>query len=381
MKSCFSTLATAGVIALSLSSMAFAADPIKIGSVLSVTSNAGIMGDPQEKTLRMYVDKLNAGGGVLGRKIELTIYDDGSSAEKANSFAKRLIEQDQVDIIVGGSSTGSTMAIVPLVDRAKVSLISFAGATVVVEPVKPYVFKTPHTDRMAAQKLLEDMKKRGIVKLGIISDTGGFGKSGRAETLAAAKTYGVEIVSDQSYADKDTDMTPQLTKVKGTDAQAILAIGTGQAPAIIAKNYQQLGIKIPLYMTHAQAAMDFIHLTGKAAEGIRMPTPALLIAKDLPANDPQKPVGMAYEKAYEAAYKTDVSPFGGYAYDGLMLAVDAIKRAGGTDKEKLRAALESTKNLVGVGGVFNMSPTDHMGLDLSAFHMVEIKGGVFKELK
>ena len=374
-------LLVAGAAALAISSPSMAADPIKMGAVLTATGNAGIMGDPQDKTLRMYVDKINASGGVLGRKIELTIYDDGSNAEKANSFGKRLIEQDQVDIIVGVSSTGSTMAIVPLAERAKVPMISYAGASVVVEPVKPYVFKLPHSDRMAVKKVLEDMKRRGMTKLGLLSDTGGFGKSARAETLAAVKPYGVEVVSDQSYGDKDTDMTPQLTKVKGTDAQAILVLGTGAAPAIIAKNYQQLGIKIPLYMSHAQATMDFVRLAGKAADGIRMTAAALTIAHDLPNGDPQKAVALNYQKEFEAAYKTDVSPFGGYAYDGLMMAVDAIKRAGGTDREKLRAALENTKNFAGVGGVFTMSASDHLGLDLTALHMVEIKDGRFKEFK
>lgn len=372
---------TVVVAALGFSTACLATEPIRIGSVLSVTGNASIMGEPQQKTLHMYVDKINAAGGVQGRKIELIVYDDASSAEKANSFTKRLIQQDQVDLILGASSTGATMSMVPLVESAKVPTISFGGASVVVEPVKPHIFKTPHSDRMAARKILEDMKQRGITRMGLLSDTGGFGKSGRAETLEAAKSIGVEIVSDQSYGDKDNDMTPQITKIRGSSAQALLVFGTGQAPAIIARNFQQLGLKIPLYMSHGQADPDFIRLAGKAAEGIRLPTPALLIADQLPNDDPQKAVGSSYKKGFETAYKMDVSTFGGYAYDGLMLAVDAIKRAGGTDREKVREALEQTKNFIGVGGVFNMSPTDHMGLDLSAFRMVTIQNGAFTELK
>lgn len=367
--------------ALGFSTACLATEPIKIGSVLSITGNASIMGEPQQKTLHLYVDKINAAGGVQGRKIELIVYDDASSAEKANSFTKRLIQQDQVDLILGASSTGATMSMVPLVESAKVPTISFGGASVVVEPVKPHIFKTPHSDRMAAKKILEDMKQRGITQMGLLSDTGGFGKSGRAETLEAAKSIGVEIVSDQSYGDKDNDMTPQITKIRGSSAQALLVFGTGQAPAIIARNFQQLGLKIPLYMSHGQADPDFIRLAGKAAEGIRLPTPALLIADQLPNDDPQKAVGSSYKNGFETAYKMDVSTFGGYAYDGLMLALDAIKRAGGTDREKVREALEQTKNFIGVGGVFNMSPTDHMGLDLSAFRIVTIQNGAFTELK
>jgi branched-chain amino acid transport system substrate-binding protein len=273
------------------------------------------------------------------------------------------------------------MAMVPQIQSSKVPFISFAAATVIVDPVKPFVFKMPHSDTMAAQKVLGDMKKRGITKFALLSDTGGFGKSGHAETLKLAKTMGMTVSEDQSYGEKDSDMTPQLTKARSSGAQAVFVFGTGQAPTIITKNLQQLGMKVPLYMSHGQASVEFIRIAGKASEGVRMPSPALLIADKLPANDPQRPVSIKYKKEYEDRFKTDVSTFGGYAYDGLMLAVDAIKRAGSTDKEKVRNAIEQTRNFVGVSGIYNMSATDHMGLTIDAFKMVEIKDGGFRELK
>jgi branched-chain amino acid transport system substrate-binding protein len=149
----------------------------------------------------------------------------------------------------------------------------------------------------------------------------------------------------------------------------------GQGPAIATKGYKQLGMTLPLYHAHGVASEEFIKLAGSAAEGVRLPAAALLIADKLAANDPQKPVAEGYAKAFNAKWKTDVSTFGGHAYDGLMLAVDAIKRAGGTDKAKVRDAIEATKGFVGTGGVVNMSATDHMGLDLSAFKLLEIKNG------
>ena len=155
----------------------------------------------------------------------------------------------------------------------------------------------------------------------------------------------------------------------------MFVFGLGQGPAIVTKNYKQLGITLPLYQSHGVASDEFLKLAGLAAEGVRLPSPAQLIPEKLNAKDPQKPVVTAYGQAYKAAYKTDVSTFGGYAYDGLLLAVDAIKRAGGTDKAKVRQALENTKGLVGTSGTFNMSATDHMGLSLSAFRMLEVKGG------
>lgn len=363
--------------ALALGALAaLAADPIKIGTVLSVTGPAAFLGDPELKTLQMYVEDLNKKGGVLGRQLELVHYDDGSDAGKANGFGKRLIDDDKVDIIVGGTTTGATMSMAPLVEKAGVPFISLAGAVVIVEPVKKWIFKTPHTDRMAAEKVFEDMKKHGITKVALFSETSGFGQSGKKETEGVAARVGVTLVANETYGPKDTDMGPQLTKIRNTPGvQAVFIFGLGQGPAIATKNYKQLGMTLPLYHAHGVASDEFIKLAGPAAEGVRLPAAALLISDKLAANDPQKAVTEGYTKAYAAKWKSDVSTFGGHAYDGLMLAVDAIKRAGGTDKAKVRDAIEATKGFVGTGGKVNMSATDHMGLDLSAFVMLEIKNG------
>lgn len=355
---------------------AMAADTIKIGSVLSVTGPAAFLGDPELKTLQMYVEDINKKGGVIGRQLELVHYDDGSDAGKANGFGKRLIDDDKVDIIVGGTTTGATMSMAPLVEKAGVPFISLAGAVVIVDPVKKWVFKTPHTDRMAAEKVFEDMKKRGLTKVALFSETSGFGQSGKKETEGVAAKYGITLVANETYGPKDTDMSPQLTKIRNVPGvQAVFIFGLGQGPAIATKGYKQLGMTLPLYHAHGVASDEFIKLAGPAAEGVRLPAAALLVADKLAANDPQKAVAEGYAKAYSARWKSDVSTFGGHAYDGLMLAVDAIKRAGSTDKAKVRDAIEATKGFVGTGGVVNMSATDHMGLDLSAFKMLEIKGG------
>ena len=366
----------AGAVLILGAFSAFAADPIKIGSVLSVTGPAAFLGDPELKTLQMYVEDINKKGGVLGRPLELVHYDDGSDAGKANGFTKRLIEDDKVDVLVGGTTTGATMSAAPLVEKAGIPFISLAGAVVIVEPVKKWLFKTPHTDRMAAEKVFEDMKKRGISKVALLSETSGFGGSGKKESEGVAAKYGITLVANETYGPKDTDMSPQLTKIKGTPGvQAVFIFGLGQGPAIATKNFKQLSVNLPLYHAHGVASEEFIKLAGPAAEGIRLPAAALLVANKLNDKDPQKAVAQGYSKAFEARWKTDVSTFGGHAYDGLMLAVDAIKRANSTDKSKVRDALEATKGYVGTGGIVNMSATDHMGLDLSAFRMLEVKSG------
>jgi branched-chain amino acid transport system substrate-binding protein len=347
---------TAIAASLILAAGSALAQNIKIGSVLSVSGPAAFLGDPELKTLQMY---------------------DGSDAAKANGFTKRLIESDKVDVLIGGTTTGATMAMAPLVDKAGLPFISLAGAVVIIDPVKKWVFKTPHTDRMAAEKVFEDMKKRGISKVGLLSETSGFGASGRKESQHVASKYGITLVADETYGPKDTDVTAQLTRIKNTaGVQAVFVFGLGQGPAVVTKNYGQLGMTaLPMYQSHGVASDEYLKLSGKAAEGVRLPTPALLIGQMLPANDPQRAIVTGYDKAYKDRYKIDPSTFGGYALDALNLSVDAIKRAGGTDREKVRNALEQTKGFVATTGVFNMSATDHMGLDLSAFRMVEVKNG------
>ena len=364
-------------LALSLTALnTQAADPIKVGSVLSVTGPAAFLGDPELKTLQLYVDELNKKGGVLGRPLQLVHYDDGSDANKASGFAKRLIEDDKVDVLIGGTTTGATMSMVPLVERAGLPFISLAGAVVIVEPVKKWVFKTPHTDRMAAEKVFEDMKKRGISKVALLAETSGFGQSGKKETEGVAAKYGITLVASETYGPKDTDMSPQLTKIKNAPGvQAVFIFGLGQGPAIATKNVKQLGISLPLYHAHGVASEEFLKLAGPAAEGVRLPAAALLVADKLDNKDPQKPVVTEYARAFQARWKTDVSSFGGHAYDGLMLTVDAIKRANSVDKAKVRDALEATKGYVGTSGKVTMSASDHMGLDLSAFRMLEVKSG------
>jgi branched-chain amino acid transport system substrate-binding protein len=218
------------------------------------------------------------------------------------------------------------------------------------------------------------MNKRGIKKIALISGDGGFDKSGRAQSIDLAPEYGIEIVADETYGGKDTDMTAQLTKIRASNAEAILNFGFGTGPAIVTKNVRQLDIKLPVYQSHGVASKKFIELAGAAAEGVRLPAAALLVGDKLPDSDPQKPVLLAYKSKYEAKHGA-VSTFGGHAYDGLMIALQAIERAGSTDKAKVRAEIEKTTGFVGTGGVFNMSADDHLGLGLDAFKMLEIKNG------
>ena len=371
----FTATAAIGLCAL-LGAGLQASAQIKIGAVLSVTGPASFLGDPEKKTLEIYVDEINAKGGVNGQKLQLIVYDDAGNANNARTFATRLVEEDKIDAMVGGSTTGSTLAMIPVFEDAKIPFISLAGAIQIVEPVHKWVFKTPHTDKMACEKIFADLKNRKLTTIAMISGTDAFGKSMRDQCVAVAPKAGITIATEETYGPRDSDMTPQLTNIRNkAGVQAVVNPGFGQGPAIVTRNYQQLGIKLPLYQSHGVASKQFIELAGPAAEGVRLPAAALLIADKLPSKDPQKPVVVNYTRTYQQKSGQAVSTFGGHAYDGLMILVQAMQRAKSADKAKVRDEIEKTKGYIGTGGIVNMSPIDHMGLDLSAFHMLEIKGG------
>jgi branched-chain amino acid transport system substrate-binding protein len=354
-------------------------DPIKIGVLLSTTGVVGFIGDPEQKAVELYIKKVNDAGGVLGRKIELVSYDDASEPARASTLTKRLIESDRVDLIIGGTVTPSAMAMIPLVERAEVPYISVGGGLAIVDPVKKWVFKTPHTDRQVAMRILQDIKKQGYSKIGLLSETAGFGQSGRKEIMEAAPNYGITVVADEKYGPKDTDVTPQLTTIKDAPGvQAILIFcGAGTSPSMAVKNYARLDIKLPLFLPHAVVNQEFLKLTGSASEGARMPTAIFVVPDMVPASDLQKPVIDAFYSGYKDMYRETASPFAGNSYDAAIIAVDALRRAGTTDKAKVRQAIEDTRNLPGLNGVFTMSESNHLGLPLESLRMHVVKDGKF----
>jgi len=374
-KKLLTTTALGTLAALGLATTALA--DIKIGASISATGPAAFLGDPEAKTLTMLVEAANAAGGINGEKINLVLYDDNGDPNKARTFATRLVEDDRVVAIIGGTTTGTSISIRAVAEDAKVPFISLAGAIDIVQPVKPYTFKTPHTDRMACEKIFADAKKRGLTKIAMISGTDGFGASMQAQCKAVVGNFGIEIVANETYDPKDADMTAQLTKIKNTKGvQAVLNPGFGQGPSIVTRNYKQLAVGLPLYQSHGVASDGFIKLAGtEAAEGVRLPGTALLVSDILSQGDAQKPAATSYKTAFEGRYQIPVSTFGGYANDAFLILTDAIKRAGSPKPQPIRNAIEATKGLAGTTGVYNMSASDHLGLDLSAFRMLEIKGG------
>ena len=363
-----------------LSTAALAAAPIKIGALFAVTGPASFLGEPERNSAQMGVDEINKAGGVRGHKLELITYDTGGDATKAVQLANKLIKNDHVFAIIGPSTTGDAMAVIPVVEKAGIPLISCAAGIKITDPVKKWVFKTAQNDTLAVARIYEQLRKERKSKVAILTVSDGFGASGREQLKSQAASHGIEIVADDTYGPKDTDMTAQLTKIRGSQAQAVICWGTNPGPAVVARNFKQLGLTIPLYMSHGVSSKKFIELAGEASEGVRLPSGKVLVADLLPKNDKQKASLLAYVKDYQRHYKTEGDHFGGHAWDAVMLLKGAIER-GGDSPESIRNQLEATRNFAGIGGVFNYSPHDHAGLTKDAFVLVEVKKGKWTLVK
>lgn len=358
----------------------FAAPPIKIGAILSVTGPASFLGEPERNTALMMVEEINKAGGINGRKIELIVYDTQGDATKAVQAVNRLIKSDKVVAIIGDSTTGNSMAVIPVVEKAEVPIISCAAGSKITDPVKKWVFKTAQNDSLAVMRIFEHMNDKKIKKIAIITVSDGFGASGREQLKLKAADFGIEIVLDETYGPKDTDMTAQLTKIRGSAAQAIVCWGTNPGPAVVARNVKQLGIKMPLFMSHGVSSKKFIELAGEGAEGIILPSGRVIVADQLPDSDPQKKALLSYVDNYRKHFKVEGDHFGGHAWDAIMLIKEAIERGGATPAS-IRDQLEKTKNFAGIGGIFNYSEQDHAGLTKEAFVLVQIKKGDWKLIK
>ncbi|MFH0847760.1 MAG: ABC transporter substrate-binding protein [Chloroflexota bacterium] len=358
----------------------------KVGAVFAVTGFNAPLGTPEKQTVEMMVEQINARGGINGHPLEVIVYDTTSVTDECVKLTKRLIEQDKVLAVIGPTATGESLAIIDTMTKAETPLVSCAASATIVKSadgtVPKWVFKTPQSDVLAINEITEYLSGQGINKVALLTDAGGFGKTGLAALEVELPKVNFNIVAKESFGTADTDMTTQLTKIKGTDAQAIIVWGTNPGPALIAKNAKQLNMTLPIINSHGIANMDFITLAEDAANGIIFPAGKLLVAEQLSDSDPQKALLVQYKKDFEAKYGAGTTnTFGGHAYDALTMVVEALNKVG-PDKAKMRDYIENNiKNFPGTGGVFNMSPTDHNGLSKGAFVMIKIVDGKWTWLK
>jgi branched-chain amino acid transport system substrate-binding protein len=379
MKKLFLLFAALAVLT-ALSPVSFAAEPYVVGAVFAITGPASWLGEPERNTVRMVEEEINAQGGINGHPLQIIVEDTVGEETRTVLAVNKLINKDNVLAIVGPTRSGTTMAVIPIVEKAQVPLISCASAEEIVRPVRKWVFKTAQNDSHGVLKIYDKLKEMNITRVAVISSTDGYGMEGRKQLKRFAPEYGITIVADETYGPKDTDMTAQLTKIKGTDAQALVnwSIVPGQTTVI--KNRRQLGMSIPLFQSPGFGNIKYARAAGDSADGLMFPALRLLMVEALPADHPQKALLATYKKDYESRFKSDVSTFGGHAYDAIHLVIAAL-RAVGPDRAKIRDYIENTKNFIGTGGVFNYSADNHVGLDKDALEMYTVKGGAFALVK
>ncbi len=354
-----------------------AKEPYKIGAVFSITGVGSFLGEPEKRTAEMIAEDVNKQGGINGHPLELIILDDESDATKCNLAVKRLIKRDRVPVVIGPSRSGESLAVAGVAEEAHVPLIACAASYKIVTPIenRKWVFKVAGSDSHVVGKMYDYMKAHGITKIGIMTDSSGYGASGREELVRLAPEEGITILADERFGPKDTDLSAQMTKIRSTNPQAVVNWSIGPTQVLAVKTWRNLGMdSIPLFQSHGFGNLKNVELAGKAAEGVLLPLARVNVGSLLPDSQPQKKVIMKYTEEYEARYKEPVSSFGGHAWDSMHLAMDALA-AVGPDPAKIRDHIEKTKGFVGMHGIFNMSPKDHNGLSKDDLEMVVVKDG------
>jgi branched-chain amino acid transport system substrate-binding protein len=349
--------------------------PITIGAVLDITGAGASLGVPERKTLELLTKQVNEAGGINGRQVKLVVEDNQSTEDGAAKAMNEMVSQ-KVDIVLGASRTGPSLAMRPVAESTKTPMISLAANAKIVEN-STWVFKTAQNDSVVLQNIVDYAKSKGWKKIGLLRDASGFGE-GVVETInELGKADGISVVQTEKFAPDATDFTAQMINARNAKADVNLIWGIPPAAALAQKAYRQLGISTPVMQSHGIGNKVFLDTAGTAGDGLVAPLGRLVVADQLPDGDPQKTVLTKFVTDYETAYGERPSTFAGHAYDAFQLAVDAFK-AVGTDKQQVRDHLEQVKDLVGISGVFTMTPTDHSGLSKEALVLVTISAGEWR---
>lgn len=376
------------VVAMSMSPVN-GAEPIKIGAFYSLSGPAAAIGTPTKLVTQIVVENINKEGGINGRPIELVLGDTESEPTKAVMVVKKFINVDKVAAIVGPDRTDLGMAVKKLIEEAHIPTFMTVGGDPVIMGGGPlgtfkWVFKSPQRSSTAVEKLYQYLQKQNLKKIALITASDGFGKDGKGWLEKLAPKHGLTIIADESFNPSDTDVTPQLSTIAAANPEAIVCWTIGPAGAIVSKNTKQLNIKTPLFQCHGQPDPKYVELAGAAAEGNMMPSTKLMAWEQLPDNDPQKKVIKEFVHLYNDVYHHNkefpINTHSGYAWDAIYIVANAMKKAG-TDPEKLRDAIEQTKNYVGVSGIYNLTPEDHNGLGTDSMIMVRVENGKWKLVK
>lgn len=369
---------TAVICAIAISAVS-AAD-IVIGGLFAMTGKASNIGIPTRKVAQMVVNDINKKGGIKGSKIRLVIADTRSEPGQAVVALKKLLAKNKPVAIVGPTTTGEIMACIPTIEAAKVPVIACVGGAAPVVPTRAWVFKSPQKSSSAVARIYTYLKSKKITKIGLLTANDKFGQEGEELLKELAHSQGIKIIAHEQFSPTDADMSVQIGKIAARKPQAMVVWTIGPAGGVIAKNAKALKVPFKVVQCHGQPDSTYLKLGGSACNGTIMPSTKLMVANQLPKSDPQKKEELNFVKEYARNGCGEMGTHSGYAWDAIQIVARAIKKAG-TNPEKLRAAIEHTKNYVGVSGIYNMSAKDHCGLDSSSLVMITVKDGKWKLIK
>ena len=324
---CYSrTIVAAGLVATLVVPARAQDKEIRIGALMAASGPAAFLGASQKNAFEMLVEQINARGGMAGYRIRPFVYDtEGNGTIAAQQF-RRLVDSDKVSVVIGPSTTGESLAIRSVANEMKVPLISMAGAEAVVVPPTPFVFKTPPTDRIVAQHVLGFMKSKAIHSIGLLSSADGFGQAGAAVVKEVAGKIGLKMAAAEEFGPRDTDMTPQVLKIRSSGADALLIWSVNPGPTIILKNAAAIGFNKPIYNSYGAASPQLIEQAGAAAENTYVSSMRLLVPESLSADDPMRGVVSKLPADYKAKYQTDATTFMGHPADALTSSKKPSKR-------------------------------------------------------
>lgn len=347
---------------------------VKIGGVYPLTGYLSWLGEYYKKAATLEVDRINKTGGVAGYKLELITYDDQSSPEEGTRAALRLVQRDKVVAITGTATAPITGAVSSIANKHKIPAVLSSGYD--LRPDKePFTFNTAHPTFFAVARPFMYVKKQGLSKVGLLMPIGSLGEIGIANAQRAAKQYGITIVGEERYDIKSPDVTAQLAKLRALNPEVIFTFTTGEPAALIARNMQQLKFEVPLIVSHGNANPGFLKLTAGLATKLVVPSGKIMVPDSLPESDPTKAVIREFAKLHNDAYKEPPNYFSGLLADAVLLIAEGIRISNSTDPEKIRDGIEKVKGLKGLGGVYNMSATDHYGTRIEDMIVLTIKDG------
>ena len=367
---------------LAFSGHALAGKPaLKLGVNLDTTGYAAWLGEPELRAVQLYADQVNAGGGIDGHPLELVVYDNQSNPEKSSTNAKKLIQRDKVSAMIATSITATSNATKPVAQAEKVTMFSLSGS---YEPnyADSYSFAGfVHTTGMVAT-IYDYFAKKGIKRVALLCANDSTGQTWLDQASKEAKAYGIQIASER-FNVNDMDVTPQLARLKGINPQALIVGVSGKPNAVVAKNFNQMGFKIPYITGHGNISDSFLKLMeGNEPDTLLLPGAYFVVWKELPASYPQKKLMQEFAEAYQKKFHQLPDIYAVVAYDAARVTVEAMRRVkaqGPQDSGRIRAEIEKIKNFpAAYGGAYTFSKDDHRGLKKTDAVMLQVKDGKFR---